>query len=170
MRRSEQICNTAEAADHERHHLIQVFQSNGYPKAFIRRAMNPKWTSTKDKQAVPLTTISIPYIKGTNESIRQCLSQVDIWVAFRSRRSLMRVRPQQSPMGWSTKYHAATVIKCTLGRQGDIWSQKIKERQIHCKYGDTDKYAVALHTWTNNHCIDWDSSSVIDREGRLPTV
>ena len=33
--------------------------------------------------------------------------------------------------------------------------------------GDTDESAVALHTWTNNHCIDWDSSSVIDREDRL---
>ena len=42
MRRSEQICNTTEAADHERHHLIQVFQSNGYPRAFNQKAMNPK--------------------------------------------------------------------------------------------------------------------------------
>ena len=44
---------------------------------------------------------------------------------------------------------------------------RTKEHQKHCKYGDRDKLAVALHTWTNNHCIDWESSSVIDREDRL---
>ena len=102
MKRSEQICNTAEAAHHERHHLIRVFQSNGYPRAFIQKAMNPKRTYTKDKQAAPLTTISIPYIKSISERIRRCLSQVDIRVAFRSRTTmrslLMRVRPQRSPM------------------------------------------------------------------------
>ena len=38
--RSEQICNTAEAADHERRHLIQVFQSNGYRIAFFQTVMN----------------------------------------------------------------------------------------------------------------------------------
>ena len=96
IRRSEQICNTTEAADHERRHLIQVFQSNGYLTAFIQRAMNPKRTLTKDKQAAPLATTSIPYIKGTSERIRRCLSQVDIRVAFRSRSTmrslLMRVR------------------------------------------------------------------------------
>ena len=97
MRRSKQICNTAEAAHHEQHDLVQVFQSNGYPEAFIQKAMNPKRTSTKDKQAAPITTISIPNIKGTSERIRRCLSQVDIQVAFRSRITslLMRIRPQQ---------------------------------------------------------------------------
>ena len=44
---------------------------------------------------------------------------------------------------------------------------RLKEPQRHCKYGGTDKSAVALHTRTNNYCIDWDSSSIIDREDRL---
>ena len=70
MKRSEQICNTAEAADYERHHLIQVFQSNGYLTAFLQRALKRRKTYTRDKQAAPTATISIPYIKGTSERIR----------------------------------------------------------------------------------------------------
>ena len=174
IRRSEQICNTAEAADHERRHLIQVFQSNGYPTAFIQRAMNPKRTSTKDKQAAPLATISIPYIKGTSERIRRCLSRVDIQVTFRSRATmrslLMRVRPRRSPLEYKGVIYKIPCHDCDqvyIGETGRHLITRLKEHQRHCKYGDTDKSAVALHTWTNNHCIDWDSSSVIDREDRL---
>ena len=117
-------------------------QSNNYPKAFIQNAMNPKRTSTKDKQSAPLTTISIPYIKGISERIRRCLSQVDIQVAFRSRTTmrslLMRVKPEQFPMEYKGVIYKIPCHDCdqaTLGRQG--------------------------------HCIDWDSSSVIDKEDRL---
>ena len=102
IKRSEQICNTTEAADHERRCLIQEFQSNGYWIAFIQRAMNPKRTYSKDKQAAQLATISIPYIKGTSERIRLCLSWVDIWVAFRNRttmRSLLMSQTATIPNG-----------------------------------------------------------------------
>ena len=60
--------------------------------------MNPKQTPTREKPRDTVTTISIPYIKGTSERIRRCLSQVNIWVAFKSRtvRSLlMKVKPQR---------------------------------------------------------------------------
>ena len=62
------------------------------------------------------------------------------------------------------KMFQSTKYNCTLGRP---LITRLKERQTHCKYGVTDKSAVAPQTWTNNHCIDWDSSSIIDREERL---
>ena len=35
------------------------------------------------------------------------------------------------------------------------------------EYGETDKSPVALHRWSHNHHIDWESSNSIDREDRL---
>ena len=152
IRRSEQICNTAEAADHELRHLIQVFQSNGYRIAFIQRAMNPKWTYSKDKQAASLATISIPYIRTTMKSL------------------LMRVRLRWSPLEYKRVIYKIPCHNCDqvyIRETGRLLITRLKEHQRHCKYGNTDKSAVALHTWTNNYCIDWDTSSVINREERL---
>ena len=155
IKRSEQICNTTEAADHERRRLIQEFQSNGYRIAFIQRAMNPKRTYSKDKQAAQLATISIPYIKGTSERIRLCLSRVDIWVAFRSRTTmrslLMRVRLRRSPMEYKGVIYKIPCHNCDqvyIGETGRPLITRLKEQQRHGKYGNTDKSAVALHTWT----------------------
>ena len=173
LRRSKQICSTTEAADRERHHLFQVFRSNGYPTAFIKRAMNPKRTPTREKPRDTVTTISIPYIKGTSERIRRCLSQVNIRVAFKSRtvRSLlMKVKPQRSLTEHKGVIYQIPCHDCEqvyIGETGRPLSTRLKEHQRHCRNGDTDKSAVALHGWSLNHRIDWDSSDVIDREDRL---
>ena len=144
---------------------------SSYPTAFIQRALNPKWTSTKYKQPAPLATMSIPYINGTSERIRHCLSRVDIQVAFRSRNTmrslLVRVRPQWSPMenkGLIYKIPCHDCDQVQIGETGRPLITRLKNtRNTGSMKIQIDKSAVALHTWTNNHCIDWDSSSVIDR-------
>ena len=81
---------------------------------------------------------------------------------------LMRVRLQRSPYKgviYKIPYHDCDQVYIGETRRPLI--TRIKEHQRHCKYGGTDESAVALHTRTNNNCIDWESSSVIDTEDRL---
>ena len=127
MRRGKQICNTA---DHEWHHLIRVFQSNGYLRAFIQKAMNPKKNSTKDKQAASLTTI-----KGTSERIRQCLRISGGHSGCFQEQNNHEISPHVSqtatiPNGiqrgdlQNTILRLWSSLQSTLGRQGDLWSQE----------------------------------------------
>ena len=128
IRRSEQICNTAEAANHERRHLIQVFQSNGYPTAFIQWTQNKPLQRTNKQlywQPFPSLTSKVPVKESDDAYLRWTFGLHSgaerLWDLFSWESD--HDDPHWNTKGWSTKYHATTVIKSTSGRQGDLWSQ-----------------------------------------------
>ena len=43
---------------------------------------------------------------------------------------------------------------------------RLKEHRDACKKGLTDKSAIAVHAWTNDHPIRWDATKVLQRASR----
>ena len=152
------MCNTTETAYPEQGHLFQVFQSNVYPTAFIERAMNPKQTSTKAKQAAPIGTISIPHI-STSERI-----------------SLRWGYPgciQEESNHEIPPYESQTATIPNEIQRGDL----LNTVPQLCYIGETERTLITrlknindiasmdtqIKLWLHytHHCIDWDSSSII---------
>ena len=89
-RRNHLIPSTPSGIDQEKLHLKKVFKSNNYPQQFIRQAIHCSSTFTSNVQDTPITSISIPYIKGTSEHIKRILKKVSIRVCFESHNTIRR--------------------------------------------------------------------------------
>ena len=63
--------------------IVDTLKENGYPSRLIRKHSCP----TRHRQEVdvmkPRTTVTLPYINGLSEAVRQILTQLDIKVVFR---------------------------------------------------------------------------------------
>ena len=141
-------------------HIQKVFGNNGYPTNFIRRAMNPKPT-TESTQEV-LATVTIPYVKGISESIRQILSKENI---FRSRTAVRRLRiPQHGAKGVVYCIPCQDCDKVYVGEAGRTLNVRQKEHKRHLFNGNTEDSAVATHAHHELHDIDWENTFVLDHD------
>ena len=99
-----------------------------------------------------MATVLTPYIKGTSERVRRCLSQTDISVAFGSRmtiRSLsMRVKTRKllnEQKGVIYEIPSQDRKQVYIAETGGPLDVGLKEHQRQCKNGEIDKSAVTLH-------------------------
>ena len=83
-RRVQLVCDSPDSLTHEIKYLDNAFNKNNYNRDFIRhntyRNSEPNATNPN---ATPVTTATIPYIKGTSESIAQILQPYNIRVAHK---------------------------------------------------------------------------------------
>ena len=73
-RRVQLVCDSPDSLADETRHLERVFQKNNYNEDFIKlnTHKNTETDETTNKPT-PVTTTSIPYIKGTSETIARIL-------------------------------------------------------------------------------------------------
>ena len=75
------VCNTPDSLSDGNKYLRRVFDKNNYNDDFIRRnAHRPTETYAN---STPTTTVTIPYNKGTSETIARILQPYNIRVAHR---------------------------------------------------------------------------------------
>ena len=114
--------------------LVSSISVECLPDSFHQES-NEAQTNLHKGRAAPITTISIPYIKGTIKKIRWCLFK---WIIFML----------QSGVEWpwdassckldhnnpckTTEYHATVVIRSTL-ETGRPLITRLKKHQKHCK-------------------------------------
>ena len=76
-RHAQIICDSADSLRDENEHLRQIFHKNDYSDEFIdtnkykQNKQNDKCANTETKNE--LTTVSLPYIRGTSETIARIL-------------------------------------------------------------------------------------------------
>ena len=71
-------------ADEKNHYLDNVFNKNNYNKDFVRRnTYKNTGPNVTNNNATPVTTVTIPYIKGTSETITRILQPYSIYVAHK---------------------------------------------------------------------------------------
>ena len=74
MRRARLVCDTPDSLRDENRYLERVFHKNNYNGDFIRRNIyRPIEASATNRNSTPVTTVTIPYIKGTSETISRIL-------------------------------------------------------------------------------------------------
>ena len=171
LHRSTTICCDRESRKQEVAHIFSVFLHNGYPPHFIRRVLWRQAHTRTPVQQDPLTTITIPYISGVSERIRRVCANYRIRVFFRSNRTLRslltKVRPCAHPVKSTGLIYRIPCLDCDssyIGETGRTLDTRLSEHRRNCRNGEVLKSGVAQHALVDNHRINWDGSTVINRE------
>ena len=149
-------------------YLDIVFNENNYNRDFIRhntyRNSKPKATNTN---ATSVTTATIPYIKGTSETIARILQPYNIHAAHKRittlQQLLMNVKDKDEP---SDRQGAVYKIKCCnrqatyIGETGWNLNTRLTEHKQATRNCDINNH-IAEHHLKTNHRINWDSAECV---------
>ena len=167
-RRAQLVCDSPDSLTDENKYLDNVFNKNNYNRDFVRhntyRNSEPNATNTN---ATPVTTATIPYIKGTSETIARILQPYNIRVAHKPittlRQLLTNVKDKDEP---SDRRGAVYKIKCCdcqatyIGETGRNLNVRLTEHKRATRNGDINNH-IAEHHLKTNHRIDWDSAECV---------
>jgi len=141
------------------------FHQNNYNTDFIRRNIyRPTEADATNRNPTPVTTVTIPYIEGTSETISRILQPYNIRVAHKPtttlRHLLTNVKDRDEP---NIRQGAVYKIKCSdcqasyIGETGRNLKTRLTEHKRATRNGDANNHIAAHHQLTN-HNIDWDSA------------
>ena len=83
-RRAQLVCDTPDSLRDENIYLERVFHKNNYNTDFIRRDINrPIEVDATNRNPTPVTTVTIPYIKGSSKAISRIPQPYNIRVAYK---------------------------------------------------------------------------------------
>jgi len=86
------VCDTPNSLRDENKYLERVFQKNNYNADFIKRNIyRPSEADETNRNPTPVTTVTIPYIKGTSETISRILQPYNIRVAHKPTTTLQHL-------------------------------------------------------------------------------
>ena len=152
----------------ETDYLNNVFSKNNYNTDFVRRNTHSNSDSNTQTNSGSVTTTTIPYIRGTSETIASILQPYNIGVADKPittlRRLLTNVKDKDKP----EDRQGAVVykIKCcdcqapSIGETGRNLSTRLTEHKRSTRNGDVNNH-IAEHHIKTKHQIDWDSATGI---------
>ena len=114
---------------------------------------------------------SIPYVRGVSEKIKRICFKVGIGTMFRSGRTLLslliKVKPRTDPIDATGVVYRIPCMDCDcsyIGETCKTLNVRLKEHQRCCRHLESQKSVVAQHAIEEDHRIDWNQSTVIDRE------
>ena len=154
-RRAQLVCDSTDSLTDESKYLDNVFSKNNYNPDFVKRKFKP------------VTTATIPYIKGTSETIARILQPYNIRVAHKPittlRQLLTNVKDKDEP---NDRQGTVYKIKCCdcqasyIGETGRNLNIRLTEHKRATKNGDVNNH-IAEHHLHTNHRIDWDSAECV---------
>ena len=147
---------------------ISVLPILSKPLDFIRRNIyRPTEVDATNMNPTPVTTVTIPYIKGTSETISRILQPYNIRVAHKPmttlRHLLTNVKDRDEP---NNRQGAVYKIRCSdcqasyIGETGRNLNTRLTEHKRATKNGDANNH-IAVHHQLTNHNIDWDSAQCL---------
>ena len=111
--------------------------------------------------------MTIPYIKGTSETISRILLPYNIRVAHKPttmlRQLLTNMKDREEP---NNRQGAVYKIKCSdcqasyIGETGRNLNTRLTEHKRATRNGDANNH-IAVHHQRTNHNIDWDSAQCL---------
>lgn len=164
-RRAQIICDSPDALQNENNYLKRVFDKNNYNSDFIKR--NTYKPNEPNETNNSVTTATIPYIKGTSETISRILRPYNIRVAHKPittlRQVLTNIKDKEQP---NERQGAVYKINCSdchasyIGETGRNLNIRLTEHKRATKKQDKTNH-IAEHHRITKHNIDWDSAKCI---------
>ena len=101
-RRAQLVCGSPDRLADENNYLDNVFNKNNYNKDFVRRnTYKNTEPNVTNNDATPVSTVTIPYVRGTSETIARILQPYNIRVAHKPittlRQLLTKVKDKDEP-------------------------------------------------------------------------
>ena len=166
-RRAQLVCDSPNSLQDETDYLYNVFSKNNYNTDFVRRNTHSNTDTQTNVNSGPVTTATVPYIRGTSETIARILQPYNIRVAHKPittlRRLLTNVKDKDKP---EDRQGAVYKIKCCdcqasyIGETGRNLSTRLTEHKRATRNGDVNNH-IAEHHLQTKHQIDWDSATCI---------
>ena len=167
-RRAQLVWDTPDSLRDENKYLERVFIKNNYNADFIRRNIyRPTEADATNQNPTHVTTVTIPYIKGTSETISRILQPYNIRVAHKPtttlRHLLTNVKDRDEP---NNRQGTVYKIKCSdceasyIGETGKNLNTRPTEHKRATRNGDVNNH-IAVHHQLTNHNIDWDSAQCL---------
>ena len=155
-RRAQLVCDSTDSLTDETSYLNNVFSKNNYNADFVRRnTYKPAEHNATNANPTPVTTATIPYIKGTFETIARILQPYNIRVAHKPittlRQLLTNVKDKDEP---NDRQGAVYKIKCCdcqatyIGETGRNLNTRLTEHKRATRNGDVNNN-IAEHHFTN---------------------
>ena len=163
------VCDSADSLKHETKHLKHMFHKNNYSEKFVYtntyRPSEPK-DNPVETASVPKAYISLPYVRGTSETISRILQPHNIRVAHRpisTLRQILRLKivtAQTIDSVLYTRSHVMTVKQHMLVKLVDLLISDVCEHRSAVDKHD-NRNNIAMHHTKTGHSINWDSGKCI---------
>ena len=162
-RRAQRLCDLPDSLQDETDYLNNVFSKDNYNTDFVRRNTYSNTDSNTQTNSGPVTTATIPYSRGTSETIARILQPYNIRVAHKPittlRRLLTNVKGKDKP-----EDRQEAVFKCCdcqasyIGETGRNLSTRLTEHKRATRNGDINNHITEHHLQTK-HQIPSDSAT-----------
>ena len=166
-RRAQLVCDSQDKLHDEYEYLQSVFDKNNYDADFVRRNIHKNKQPTDRTDNKPTATATIPYIKGTSETIQRILQPYNIRVAHKPcttlRRLLTNVKDKDEPPKRQGAIYKIACSDCDatyIGETGRNLNTRLTEHKRATKNKDPNNHIAEHHKHTG-HIIDWDSATCI---------
>ena len=141
------------------------FFKNNWNDDFIRRNIyRPTEADATNRNPTPVTTLTIPYVKDTSETISRILQPYNIRAAHKLtttfRHSLKNVKDGEEPnnrQGGVYKFKCSDCQASYIGETAKNRNTRLTEHRRATRNGDVNNH-IAVHHQLTNHDIDWDSA------------
>ena len=180
-RRAQIICDSTDSLRDENEQLRQIFHKNDYSDEFIdtnkykHDKQNDVCANTETKNE--LTTVSLPYIRGTSETIARILKPFYIRIAHKPTRTLRHlltnVKDKDDPKDRQRTVYRIRCNDCNgtyIGETGRTLTTRLGEHQTATDKEDLTNN-IAQHHRKTGHDINWDSATCLthstDKDLRL---
>ena len=170
--RAEKVCGGGKRWQ-EIQHLRQVFMANGYPGAVVKNNLRGRTTPTTTivETESPPKLLHIPYVKGVSERIERMCKPLGVKTVTSSRStlrsSLVKVKQPRSDRKKKGVVYEVPCKDCPsvyIGETGRTLEKRISEHKTAVKKNDP-KNGIAVHSWTNQHQVNWEAATVKQEEG-----
>ena len=172
-KRAQLLCDSPDDLLNETRHLERVFQKNDYDPTFVKRnthkntAPNETTDNETTDDTTPLTLATLPYIRGTSETIARILRPYNIRVAHKPittlRDLLTNVKDKDEPINRQGTVYRISCTDCKatyIGETGRNLNTRLTEHKRATRNGDIRNHISEHHRQTK-HDINWDSAECI---------
>ena len=181
--RAANLPSTYEGKARETSYVTEALKANGYPPTVISNILKKKSAPTTpppeelvsmffkwaDPSDTSLGFACLPYIRGLTEPLTRLLRKNYIRVVSKPAKTLQQEFPspkfrQPLDLQCNVVYKISCADCCWsyVGETGRCFKTRRKEHQRNLK-NYTRGSNIANHAWQNNHSIDFDGATVIDK-------
>ena len=122
-RRAQLVCDSPDSLQDETDYLNNVFSKNNYNTDFVRRNTHSNTNSNTQTNSGPVMTATIPYIRGTSETIARILQPYNICVAHKPittlQQLLTNVKDKDKPEDGQGAVYKIKICDCQASYIGE---------------------------------------------------
>ena len=153
----------------ELNHLQEVFESNNYPPALVRRCLKKQRTrdQTQNETVEEEPRICcLPYIRGLSENLERTCHHLNVKLVFKCTRTLRSLLTEVKSRTEEEKIKGVIYrVQCScgiyIGKTGRTLDVRLKEHKRAVNMNNQNN-GIAVHANNTLNDIQWDSVEVLE--------